>query len=69
MSTQDILSMYGFTLKIGETLTGIEFAERIRSIYSSVQANVAATGSETRFKKVTRHAVGHITVSFKRGES
>jgi len=69
MSTQDILSMYGFTLKINETLTGDQFAQRIREIYSSVQANVTAIGAESRFKTVTRHAVGHITVKFKRGQS
>ena len=67
MSNQDILSMFGFTLKIGETLTGDDFAARIRSMYSSVQANVTAIESETRFKTITRHAVGHITVKFKRG--
>ena len=62
MSTQDIISMYGFILKINETLTGKEFADRIRFIYSSVQASVAARGSESRFKSIKRHAVGHITV-------
>lgn len=67
MSNQDILSMYGFILKINESLTGQQFADRIRSIYSSVQANVAAIGAETRFKKIKRHAVGHITVTLKKG--